>query len=148
VVARSLLEWLRARCLSGCALAACLPARSLLACLPACDVPACLPAASLPACPRRHCLPARGVTACTLLACALAACLRAPISTQFGRGLQAATAAVYVSILRNSQTCYVQLTDSKSGATPSGRVLGGLWFESSFFQVLRLLRAQKVFTYF
>jgi len=144
----------RARCLPACLLAtslpACLPAAPLPACLPAASLPACLPAASLPAC-----LPAASLPACLPATCLHAPCLRAcwvlarsHLITVQTSSLQAAIAAVCVCILRNSQTCHVQLTDSKSGATPSGRVLGGLWFKSSFFQVLRLLRAQKVFTYF
>jgi hypothetical protein len=136
---------LRARCLPACLRALCLPA-----CLPTCARPACLRARDVTAClraTRRHCLPARDAT--SLPACArrdVTACLRATRRhclpardatslpaclparahlTQFKQpNLQAAIAAVYLSILRNSQTCYVQLTDSKSGATPSGRVLG------------------------
>jgi len=154
--AHSLMACVRARCLPACLLVSfppaclrrhCLPTRGVTACLPARGVTACLPAASLPACPRRHCPPA-----CALPA--RAPCLPAFLPARFHlitiqtTSPQAAIAAASVCILRNSQTCHVQLTDSKSGATPSGRVPGSLWFKSSFFQVLRLLRAQKVFTYF
>jgi hypothetical protein len=131
--ARTIIEYLLPLSLTACPQRHCLPAYSRCRCLPvgprryflhARDVTSCMPAASLPAC-----LPATSLPACPP-ATLLSAWLRAqghdshPVEACKPQALQ-----YCIYILQNTQSGYIQLTDSKSGATLLVERQGP-WFKS------------------